>query len=420
MNLMVRGNKSIGERLRIGWQSAATMAFAVAAYGFWNFIRPELVSAREAFLLFLWNGDYFLGRLSEPGGFARYVGEFLVQFFKSVSVGALICALLLSAVQWLSWILLKRSLPALGAKVLFPLSFLPAMILWFLLCDIDVTMTLPMAVLLTLLLMLLLPERRLSALIVSLIMMPVGYWLLGPVVLLLALWHLCWLRVRCSRLAVVVGSVALALLLTASVLVSSRFVPYSVGDLAKGIDYVMIEPGQFGTSEEIFYDYLQRQKAWDTIISLSNEQEPKSLACKNITLLARYYNKQVSADELKLSLLYPNKVLTSGAAAMMMSDLYLHMGFVNMSQRAAFEVMESPSNYNKSARELVRLVETNLIIGQHEVAQKYISLLEETLFYCQSARRLKTYVLHPEQIKSSPFYGSLQEIYGETSDVFFF
>lgn len=402
------------------WQQLATVVFALASYGFWNYVRPELVAAREAFQLFLWNGDYFANRMAVPGGFARYIGEFLVQFFKSVSVGAVIFALLLSLVQYLSWLLFRRCWSSFSPKVLFMLSFLPAIILGVLLCDVDVTMTLLVSVLLLLFIMVHLPERRLPALICSLFMIPVGYWLLGPIVLLLAFWHLCWLRVKGSRLVVVAGTMVLCLLQTTSVLVTSRFVPYSVGDLAKGVDYVMIEPNQFGTSEEFVYDYLQRQKAWETIISRSNEQEPKSLACKNIALLARCYTKRASDDELKQCLLYPDKVLTSVAAAMMMSDLYLHMGFVNMSQRAAFEVMESASNYNKSARGLVRLAETNLITGQYEVAEKYLSILEETFFYRQWARLMKVYVLHPEQIKDSPLYGPLQQIFSETSDVFFF
>ena len=103
----------------------------------------------------------------------------------------------------------------------------------------------------------------------------------------------------------------------------------------------------------------------------------------------------------------------------MMSDHYLHMGFTNMSQRAAFEVMECTSNYNKSAREMSRLVETNLIIGEYDVALKYISILQQTLFYRNWATRMKDYAIHPEKINENPLYGPLQKIYSETVDMFF-
>jgi hypothetical protein len=182
----------------------------------------------------------------------------------------------------------------------------------------------------------------------------------------------------------------------------------------------MIQSDKAGTYEEIKYDYLQQQKQWGKIISLSEEEEPKSLACKNVVRLAKYYQKRISGEELKENMLHPDKVLTSGAAAMMMSDVYLHMGFVNMSQRAAFEVMMSSPNYNMSGRELSRLVETNLITGQYEVALKYISLLEHTLFYRSWAKQMRQLATNPELIKRSPKYGSLQEVYQQTVDVFFF
>ena len=379
--------------------------FAVAIFCFWGYIRPAQVVGREAFQLFLYNGDYLQDRLSVPGGMARYVGEFIVQFFRFVTLGAFLSALLLVAIQWLSWVLLYRCLSLVSEKILFPISFVPSIALWYLLCDLDTSMTLPVAVLLTMLLMLL---------------VPIGYWIAGPVVLLLSLYHLRWLRGGQSKLLVVSEMAALALLLVASVVVSSRFVPYSLQNLAKGVDYQMIQPDKAGTYEELTYDYLLQLKDWDGIIKKSYNEEPKSLACRNVVRMAKYYRGQIGADELKENLLHTDKVLTSGSAAMMMSDVYLHMGFINISQRAAFEVMESSPNFNKSAREMSRLVETNLITGQYEVALKYIALLEETLFYRNWARQMRELATHPETIKDTSFYGELQKVYGQTVDVFFF
>ena len=108
-------------------QIALTALFGVLAFCFWAFVRPELLMERESFQLFLFNSDYLTERLSVPGGFSRYVGEFLTQFFMSEKTGACILALLLMAIQWLSWILLHRCLPAVAEKLLFLISFLPAM-----------------------------------------------------------------------------------------------------------------------------------------------------------------------------------------------------------------------------------------------------------------------------------------------------
>ena len=406
--------------MKKNWKLYLTALFGLAVFCFWGYVRPEVILARESFLLFLYQDDYLMERLAFPGGMARYVGEFLVQFFRFVTLGALLSAILLVAIQQLFGVLLKRVLPAVSEKILFPVSFLPSVVLCYLLCDLDFSMTLPVGLLFTLVLILLLPHRKMPAFIVSCLLVPIGYWLAGPIIVLLPLYHLRMLSIPRERIAVVAQTSGMGLLLLACIIFSSYFVPYSLENIFKGLDYQMIQRGKYGTDEEMVYDRLLRMKDWNEIVRRSNEQEPQSLACKNVVRLAKYYLKQISGDELKENLLHTYEVLTSGMAAMMMSDVYLHMGFPNISQRAAFEVLESTSNYNTSGRELSRLVETALITGQYEVALKYISLLESTLFYRNWAKQMRELAAHPETIKRVPFYGPLQDIYGQTVDVNFF
>jgi hypothetical protein len=402
------------------WQQLLFLLVAVVLFCFWAYVRPDKVVVRETFQMFLWNVDYLADRVAVPGGFARYSGEFLVQFFKFVTLGAAIYALLFTFIMRFSWILLKRAIPAFNKVFLLVLSCLLTVYLCYLACDIEVATTLQMAVFSVLTLMLALPKRRIQSLICSLFLIPIGYWLIGPVVVAFPLYHLSWLREKGSRMKTVIESMAMILLLTISVIVSSKFVPYQMEELAKGLDYVMIQKGMFGTDEEIEYDYLQRLRDWEGIVKKSHKEPPSSLSCEYTVVLAKYYTNFCTDDELKLTLQHPDKVLTSGAAAMIMSDHYMHMGFTNMAQKTAFDAMECVSDYNKSARAMVRLVETNIIIGEFDVALKYISILEETLFYRNWAMQMKEYALHPEKIKNSPVYGPLQKIYGETVDVFFF
>ena len=209
-------------------QIALTALFGVSAFCFWLFVRPALIVEREALQLFLWNSDYLTNRLAVPGGFARYIGDFLVQYFMFETTGAAILAVVLSAVLWLFWILLHRSLPSVSEKILFPISFLPAIALWYMMCDMDTSMTLPVAVLLTLLLMLLLPKNKNASMLGSVVLLPIGYWLVGPVILLVAVYHLRWLHQPFNKVLVAMESVAMALLLVVCVCVSSYFVPYSL------------------------------------------------------------------------------------------------------------------------------------------------------------------------------------------------
>ncbi len=113
-------------------------------------------------------------------------------------------------------------------------------------------------------------------------------------------------------------------------------------------------------------------------------------------------------------------MLKSIPSAFMMSEVAMRAGMVNVAQRAAFEAMEAIPNYNKSSRALCRLVETNMITGQTEVALKYIAILEQTTFYGGWARKMKQMVDNPQLLHNHQFYHRLKKYYENGEDVFFY
>ena len=80
-----------------------TLVTGLAVFLFWRFRYPFVLAYQEQFQLFLFDDDYLMSRLAEPGGVARYVAEFLVQFYNSFTIGAAILAVLMIVVQRLSW-----------------------------------------------------------------------------------------------------------------------------------------------------------------------------------------------------------------------------------------------------------------------------------------------------------------------------
>ena len=58
---------------RSRWMMAA--GFMAALYIFWRYAYPCALAYHEQMQLFLWNGDYLMDRLAEPGGVARYLAE---------------------------------------------------------------------------------------------------------------------------------------------------------------------------------------------------------------------------------------------------------------------------------------------------------------------------------------------------------
>ena len=98
------------------------------------------------------------------------------------------------------------------------------------------------------------------------------------------------------------------------------------------------------------------------------------------------------------------------ASLMLTGEAYFQLGLVNTAQRFAFEAMEAIPNYNKSARAVKRLVETNLVNGQYRVAAKYINMLKKTVFYRNWAQRMEQLMTDEKAIDAHPVYGNLRRL----------
>ena len=206
-----------------------TTVFAVAVFCFWMFELPFLMAAREQVQLFLWNSDYLMERLAVPGGLAQYLGEFIVQFFVKNVYGALWYAVLFVAVQLLTWQLMRSKQRTANSSWIYLLSFIPSIILWYLICNPKIPMTPIVAVLLTLVLMNLLPKHQKACWIAAFAMIPIGYWLLGPAVVLLALYLLF------TRGSNVMLRITPLILLVFCVVGSSWLTPYPLKQIARGV-----------------------------------------------------------------------------------------------------------------------------------------------------------------------------------------
>lgn len=174
-----------------------------------------------------------------------------------------------------------------------------------------------------------------------------------------------------------------------------------------------------GTEEEMKYDYLIRKGDWAQILHQYYHEKPQSMACNSAAALAMFKAGQIDQQELVPNIATTKQVLSGRSAAFIMSDVYMTTGLISLSQRSAFEAMESIEDFNKSGRSLTRLTECSLIFGQPEIALKYIALLEKTVFYRRWAQRMRVLAEHPEQIDHHPMYGKLRQMCEQSIDTFF-
>lgn len=401
------------------------MAFlAIIVFCFWFFFYPFIPVVREMSQLFLWTGDYLTERLAVPGGAAQYMGECIAQFFLNPANGALAYAIIFVLTQLLTSKLLRQFFPTIKGKVRFPLSLIPPVLFWYLamLPHIPLTPTVAALLVMTAGCVLMSIQTKRIRLIVLCIIIPVMYWLTGPMAALLLLCSLRW--------------IPLTAVLFAACLVGSAYVtPYPLRQIAKGIDYDWSGVKEMGTYEEMECDMLIRQQRWDKI--LQKFPAPKSPAVRSAYILASYHAGQIGYQELISSIVVPvgmyesapsvfclddvhfNVYFGSLSSAFIVSELATQLSWTAISQRAAFEAMEYIPNCNKSGRALKNLTEICIITEQYDLARKYLSILDRTTFYRRWVSKMRLLVDNPKLIEQYPFMKKSRDTYLKTKDFFF-
>jgi hypothetical protein len=178
----------------------------------------------------------------------------------------------------------------------------------------------------------------------------------------------------------------------------------------------------FGAEEIMAYDYLVRNERWNDVIKFSEKNPPHnnlSLAMLNLSLAktGQLGNKMFNYDQRSTGGLFlPFE--REYVAPLMGNEIFYNLRLINASQEYAFESMETIPSLNKSARLIKRLAETNLINGNYEVSEKYLKLLEKTMFYRRWAKETMKYLFNDDLINRDPDWGVKRKLM--VKDDFFF
>ncbi|MGL4851648.1 MAG: DUF6057 family protein [Phocaeicola sp.] len=454
-----------------------TLLFALASYLFFSTFYASHLHYHEQYQLFLLEGTYFKESLSLPGGLAHYLGQFITQFYYHSWLGALLLTLLLLLLQQAVW---RVSRLFRKNRSLYLLSFLPSVAAWYFLCDENSMLSLLVALILALVTTWLLQQMPHKGwrLFNALLFVPLLYWYLGGASFLFVLltgfkefhrtpyrqsrYHLLFLTIMVvitlstplfiqdkvhyplANLYLGIGyyrypalfplGLLLALTATAIIPASFKWLPLLPKKQEKqgvilqlialvGITSLSIYYGaNMEREEEMRYDYLARQGAWDRILGKAMGKMPTaplSVGCVNLALgrtgqlgerMFDFYQNGTEGILPSFERDFSTPLVTSEA--------YYHLGLINSAQHFTFEAMEALPNHQKSARCYKRLAETNLINGEYKVAQKYLRALSHTLFYREWAEETATYLYNETAINSHSEWGWLRQIRC-TEDFFF-
>lgn len=436
----------------------ATLLFGMFVAYEWGYINPHILSFQEQYQLFLCTSDYFVLRMSLPGGLADYLGEFITQFYYFPMLGACCLALLLMVMQQLTWV-------SSGSRNLlyYAISFFPPLLLLAFMGDENLMLSFGVAGTIALALHVLMKQidRWSFTYLLDLIIVPVFYWLIGPMV---------WMYVllRCFRYTRKWwgGIVALELLLVQLLCYATILQQWPLENTFLGLTYyripymlpqtiwlwplivvaliglthlswfqkrhsntmvsvaalvVVAVIGCFAIQksydedkyEIIRQDYLVRSERWDEIISRAEKHQVNHPFSSQSVNLALAMKRQL-ADRMFSFYQCGVEALIMPMVRDMVTDLpsaeaFYRLGMVNSAQRYFSDIQESILSYRKSGRCTQRIVECMIVNGKYDLARKQIDLLKKSLFYSEWARDAERYLGDEAWIENHPVWGKLRK-----------
>ena len=345
-----------------------TLVFGLAVLLFFGLAYPHHLHYQEQFQLWV------------PGGVADLLGRFSTQFFLYAWVGALIIAVLLSAVQLLTLRLIAPE-PAHSTVPELVEGFVPAFLLWLFLLDENALMGGVWAVLLT------------QLAVWSYALLPKGW--IGRIVILVTIPILYWRKWISSSKNFVVTACSFAL------------VAVIMGTL-------VWKNANFRAEKVMQYDFMARHQQWNRILETANKEKPNNqigVTVQNLALAMHgvLLDQLFNYNQNGIAGLLPD-VKEDATSPLPTAEAFYQLGMINVAQRTVFEAQEAILDFQKSGRCYKRLAQTNLINGQYEVARKYLTALQKTLFYREWANETLSLLGDEAAIAKHPEYGRLRKM----------
>lgn len=445
-------------------RAAVSVLGFLAALLFFRFEYAYHLHFQEQYQLFEWTWAYFLDVVRAPGGLADWLGRCLTQFFYYPTAGAVIIAACLTAIHLLTFAVCPKK-----SGLSFALSFAPAVAMWVAMCDENILMGSPVAVLMSLAVVPAVSAVSSAGVrnAVELMSVPLLYWFAGPVALI----SVCILAARERKAALTLAAAVLFLL---SVFVSQYLCAYSIERLVIGVHYhrfraipawpvyvsallcaavvllsalklsdrphpavvaaasiaiaasavfLVIRSDDRAKEEQMHFDFMLRMRMWNRMMMYADRHMPVTpfnVTCNNIALahsdrmadsMFEYYQNGVDGLLPQFEREYVGPLATAEA--------YWEMGMVNTAQRFIFEAQEAIPDYQKSARCYKRLAETNIVNGDYEVARKYIGALKNTIYYRKWASDAEKLLGDEDAIMNVPEYALKRAQRFRSRDFFF-
>ncbi|MDR1259557.1 MAG: DUF6057 family protein [Tannerellaceae bacterium] len=365
--------------------------FAVCCFTFFQSALPYHLFFKEEMQLFLLTGEHFLSYAGKPAWLACYAGDFLTQFFYLRGVGALTLTLVLCA-EYTLWAQVLRRLGR--RRYAAVAALLPAAADGFMHCGLYYGLPTSLSIILTLLAFeaFTLIKRPAVAFAAGVLLLPGLYIAAGASFLLFPLLAGVYSWRRGNRFAVVA-----LLLIAAACPAIAR--PYYL--LTPGQAYSYPFPSSINlrgvdrTREKILALSVEAGRGrWDEVGRRA--AEAAGLSNPIVTYFANIAaSKQGRLPDSLLNyyqpftraLFLPVSPQSDWLTISFSQEVFFHLGDMNMAQHSAMlGMIFSPRR--RSSRMLERLAGISLANGDVQLADKYLRMLDATLFHRSHGRVL--------------------------------
>ena len=178
----------------------------------------------------------------------------------------------------------------------------------------------------------------------------------------------------------------------------------------------------FKAEKVMQYDFMACHQQWNRILEAVNAEKPNNqigVTVQNLALAMHgmLVDHLFDYNQNGIAGLLPD-VQSDATSPMPTAEAFYQLGMIHVAQRTVFEAQEAILDFQKSARCYKRLAQTNLIIGSYEVARKYITALQKTLFYRDWANETLSLLGDEKAIAQHPEYGRLRQ-YAYDEDFYF-
>ena len=157
----------------------------------------------------------------------------------------------------------------------------------------------------------------------------------------------------------------------------------------------------YDPATKLFVDYhrLYKSRQWDEILDRSMKDPLPHRVGQFFTNYALYHKGKLLEEMFNYPQVWGTRGLVLSFSrdaegllmAMYNSDLFFEMGHMNAAFRFAYSQMNLGGTYAR----LERIAECNMVNGSYEIAEKYLNILERTLFHRGFAQHYKSIIADP-------------------------